>query len=101
MTPWNDLEAFADIFGYLCQRGIDIPAHYLETHARYRYGSTVFILPPWPEIYINDTKRPQTLAESKALHDAVRKAYESLGYDLIEVPRMAVKARCEFVLRNL
>ena len=129
VMPWNDLEAFArlafaemllqhdhaaqtgdlcffdralpDIFGYLHQRGLDIPRHYLETHARCRYQRTVFILPPWPEIYINDTERPQTLAESKALHAAIRKVYESLGYELIEVPRLPVEARCEFVLGRL
>jgi predicted ATPase len=129
VMPWNDLKAFArlafaemllqhdhgadagdlcffdrgipDIFGYLYHSGLDIPAHYLETHARCRYQRTAFILPPWPEIYINDTERPQTLAESKALHDAIRKGYESLGYDLIEVPKMPVDARSEFVLRNV
>ncbi len=129
VMPWNDLEAFArlafaemllqhdhaseagglcffdralpDIFGYLRQRGLDIPAHYLETHARCRYQRTAFILPPWPEIYVNDSERPQTLAEAKALHAAIRKVYESLGYELIEVPKMPVKARCEFVLGNL
>jgi predicted ATPase len=129
VMPWNNLEAFArlafaemllqhnhasetgdrcffdralpDIFGYLRQSGLDIPTHYLEAHARCRYERTVFILPPWPGIYINDTERPQTLTESKALHAAIRKIYESLGYDLIEVPRMPVEARCEFVLGNL
>ncbi|RXK88385.1 hypothetical protein EST62_03260 [Chlorobaculum sp. 24CR] len=129
VTPWNDLEAFArlafaemllqhdhaaeagercffdraipDIFGYLRRSGLSVPAHYLETHARCRYERTVFILPPWPEIYINDAERPQTLAEAEALHDAIRTAYESLGYELIEVPRMPVNARCEFVLGSL
>ena len=86
--------ALPDIFSYLHERS-------LETHARCRYQRTVFILPPWPEIYVNDTERPQTLVESKALHAAIRTTYESLGYDLIEVPRMPVEARCEFVLVNV
>jgi predicted ATPase len=48
----------------------------------------VFILPPWPEIYVNDAERPQTLAETESLHDAIRAVYESLGYELIEVPKL-------------
>ncbi|MBN1929198.1 MAG: AAA family ATPase [Chlorobiaceae bacterium] len=129
VMPWNDLEAFArlafaemllqhdhaaeagercffdrglpDIFGYLRQSGLDIPARYLEAHARCRYERTVFILPPWPEIYVNDAERPQTLAEATALHDAIRAVYESLGYDLVEVPKAPVDERCEFVLETL
>jgi predicted ATPase len=129
VMPWNNLEAFArlafaemllqhdhaaeagevcffdralpDIFGYLQQRGLDIPTHYLETHARCRYQRTVFILPPWPEIYVNDAERPQSFVEAEALYYAILVAYESLGYELIEVPRLPVESRCEFVLGKL
>ncbi|AAM72163.1 MAG TPA: hypothetical protein DEB17_03800 [Chlorobaculum sp.] len=129
VMPWNDLEAFArlaftemllqhdhaeeagercffdraipDIFGYLLERGIDIQESWLDVHRRCRYERTVFILPPWPEIYVNDAERPQTLAEANALHNAIHAVYESLGYELIEVPRMPVEARCEFVLGRL
>ncbi len=129
VMPWNDLEAFArlaftemllqhdhaaecgercffdralpDIFGYLHERGLDIPESWLDAHRRCRYERTVFILPPWPEIYVNDAERPQTLAEANALHNAIHAVYESLGYELIEVPRMPVEARCEFVLGRL
>lgn len=129
VMPWNDLEAFArlaftemliqhdhagdtpgpsffdrglpDIFGYLNQRGLDIPTNYLETHAQCRYEQTVFILPPWPEIYINDSERPQTPDEAEALHHAIRTVYDSLGYTLIELPKLPVAERCDFVLENL
>ncbi|NTV67282.1 MAG: AAA family ATPase [Chlorobaculum sp.] len=129
VMPWNDLEAFArlaftemlrqhdhaaeagercffdralpDIFGYLQRSGLDIPESWLDEHRRCRYQRTAFILPPWPEIYVNDSERPQTFTEAEALHDAIRRVYESLGYDLLEVPRLAVEARCEFVLGRL
>jgi predicted ATPase len=129
VMPWNDLEAFArlafaemllqhdhaaeagercffdralpDIFGYLRRSGLHVPQHYLEAHARCHYERTVFILPPWPEIYVNDSERPQSPNEAEALHDAIRAVYESLGYELIEVPKLPVEARCEFVLERL
>lgn len=129
VLPWNDLEAFArlafdemlrqhnhaattgdscffdralpDIFGYLQRSRFDIPKEYLTIHGGCRYERTVFILPPWPEIYINDDERPQSLDEAEALHDAIRTAYESLGYELIEVPKLPVNKRYEFVLETL
>lgn len=126
VMPWNDLEAFArlafaemlrqhdhaaeagercffdralpDIFGYLRQSGLSVPASWLDTHRQCRYERTVFILPPWPEIYINDAERPQSLAEAEALYYAIHAVYKSLGYELIEVPKIPVYERCEFLL---
>ncbi len=51
-----------------------------------RYNRTVFIAPPWREIYANDTERKQDWAESVATHDAMVLAYEALGYDLVPLP---------------
>jgi hypothetical protein len=93
--------ALPDIFSYLHESGLDVAEIWLDTHANCRYERTVFILPPWPEIYVNDAERPQTLAETESLHDAIRAVYESLGYELIEVPKLPVEARCEFMLGNL
>jgi predicted ATPase len=129
VMPWTDLETFArlafaemllqhnhaeesgkicffdrgipDIFGYMRKSGLDIPPNYLEAHEACSYECMVFILPPWPEIYVNDSERPQSPEEAEALHHAIREVYESLGYDLIEVPRITVEARCEFVLWKL
>ncbi len=126
VMPWNDLEAFArlafgemllqhdhaaeagercffdralpDIFGYLHESGLTIPKDYLDTHARCCYERKAFILPPWPDIYVNDTERPQSPAEAEALYYAIHAMYKSLGYELIEVPKMSVYERCEFVL---
>ncbi|NTV67291.1 MAG: hypothetical protein HGB06_06340 [Chlorobaculum sp.] len=41
------------------------------------------------------------LTEAEAPNDAIRAVYESLGYELIEVPKLPVDARCEFVLGKL
>lgn len=129
VMPWNDLKAFArlafremiiqhhhaeeigdtcffdralpDIFGYLRRSELDIPADYLEAHDACRYQKRVFILPPWPDIYVNDSERPQSFEEAEALHHAIRATYRSLGYDLVEVPKLPVETRCDFVLANL
>jgi len=126
VMPWNNIKAFArlaiaemlrqhhhaeqrgercffdrglpDIFGYLLQSGFEIPEDYFQAHDECHYDRTVFILPPWPEIYVNDSERPQTLSEAEALYHAIRMVYESLGYKLVEVPKLPVAKRCDFVL---
>ncbi|HEX4695732.1 AAA family ATPase [Sphingomonas sp.] len=68
--------------------------------ARYRYDS-VFIAPPWPEIYETDTDRRHSL--DKALSDYVRveRAYRDAGYDAVILPRTTVAERADFVLADL
>lgn len=90
--------AVPDIFGYLRHGGHEIPEEFIAGHACCRYEPLVFILPPWEEIYVNDRERPQSYRESVELHDSIRKVYESLGYTLVEVPKLPVESRCRFLI---
>lgn len=129
VTPWKNLPAFArlafgemmrqhdvagetggvsifdrgipDIFGYLQEGGYGIPEEFIRAHKQCRYDRTVFILPPWPEIYVNDTERPQSYAEAESLYYAIRQAYVTFGYSLVEVPEMPVEERCAFLSANI
>lgn len=67
---------------------------------KYRYNSTVFILPFWKDIYTTDSERKQDLAEAQATYHALLKAYEYAGYKLVEVPRVPVAQRADFVLNH-
>ncbi len=86
-----------DVFGYLEASGYPVETEYLEAHARCRYSKTVFVLPPWSEIFVNDRERPQTYRQSVALYYALCKVYERLGYERCEVPKTAVRDRVAFL----
>lgn len=124
--PWSDLPAFSlqvasmilsqhddadghggicffdrglpDVFGYLHHAGHEISDTYLAMHARCRYRTEVFILPPWKAIYVNDAERPQSYDESLALHYSIRAVYTALGYKLHDVPRMTITDRVAYLL---
>ncbi len=72
----------------------------LEACVNLRYDK-VFILPPWEAIYEQNELRPFTYRESVKIHGLVEEAYLKLGYSLIEVPRLDVKGRLDFVLDNI
>jgi predicted ATPase len=44
---------------------------------------------------------PESFSTADAVYYAIRMVYESLGDYLIEVPKLPVEARCEFVLGNV
>ena len=72
-----------------------------EAVADYRYNSTVFIAPPWPEIYRQDEERKQDWEEAVQTYEALAEAYRNAGYCLIELPKASVADRVSFVAANI
>ena len=68
---------------------------------RHRYRERVFVAPPWPAIYGQDDERRHDLAAARREHHRLRRDYAMLGYELIELPRLSVSARADFVLAQL
>jgi predicted ATPase len=87
-----------DTIGYLKLNGLAVPPHMLEAARLHRYRRSVFIAPPWPEIFTQDTERHQTLAEAELTHAAMVETYSSLGYELVPLPRAPLDERVRFLL---
>ena len=86
-----------DVVGYLRLSGLPVPAHVERAACAFRYAPTVFVAPPWPEIFSSDAERRQSLAEAEATHRAMVDVYTGLGYDLVPLPLAAVEKRARFV----
>lgn len=75
---------------------------WLETAVtRFRYADTVFMAPPWPEIFVADAERRHGFAEAEAEYHGLLETYCALGYRLVELPRIDVESRADFVIANL
>ncbi|OQP62629.1 hypothetical protein A3860_26830 [Niastella vici] len=90
-----------DIIAYLKAAALPVPDRFYTALQQHPYQPTVFILPPWKQIYINDAERWQTWEEAVALHTSIRETYRALGFTLIEVPPASVENRMESILENL
>lgn len=74
----------------------------METYAKnWRYNNTVFMLPPWKEIYETDSERKQNWDEALLTYKLMTQTYLAYGYTLIEVPKESVKERADFVLNTI
>jgi predicted ATPase len=69
--------------------------------AKYQYRSTVFVLPPWKAIYVNDAERDHPFEHAESVNTNIQEWYGRCGYQLIEVPKVSVAERCTFVLQAL
>lgn len=68
---------------------------------RFRYAPTVFLAPPWRDIYTTDTERKQDFDEAERTWHLLGEAYAELGYDLILLPKVSPEKRAEFVMRHV
>lgn len=62
---------------------------------------TVFLLPPWKEIYVSDNERQESFEEAQQVYHHLSNTYSRLGYDCIEVPFETIENRTNFILSNL
>ena len=127
--PWGDRELFADLMlswelrswqdattsnnvhffdrgipdvkGYLSLCNLPIPEYLEKAIKLFRYDKTVFIAPPWREIFVQDSERKQSFHEAELTYHAMMMTYRNSGYNLIELPLSTAEERVEFILSKL
>jgi len=90
-----------DVFAYMNYLGVTYPDIFIEESKNNTYSNPVFIMPPWKDIYITDNERYESFEQSLAIYNHLKKAYESLGYDIIEVPFGTETERTNFILERI
>jgi len=87
-----------DQLGGYGRLGVAIPAHFRAAAERFRYRETVFLVPPWREIFANDEERRHSFEESVAQYEATLATYQAFGYRPVIVPQTDVVARADFIV---
>jgi predicted ATPase len=67
----------------------------------HRYHRRVFLAPPWPEIYVQDSERRHGLDSAISEYSRLLEVYLSLGYEVSILPKASVAQRVDFVLGML
>lgn len=90
-----------DVLGYLRLIGVPAPDHVRNAARRFRYNGTVFIAPPWREIFSQDHERKQDFDEAIGTYETLVATYAELDYRLVELPYAPVEARVDFIVDRL
>ncbi|MFD1745725.1 AAA family ATPase [Rhizobium helianthi] len=72
-----------------------------ELCSLHRFHRTVFMTPPWPEIYHTDAERNHDLVTAVKEYESLRGFYPKLGYEPVALPRISIAQRADFVLTYL
>ncbi|WP_108424527.1 AAA family ATPase [Flagellimonas amoyensis] len=89
---------FLDALCYASMEGIPIDQEMKTVSETLRYNTSVFILPPWQEIYQTDEQRKQDWNEAVFTYNKMIQTYRGYQYDLIEVPKTSVQDRADFIV---
>ncbi|GHS84181.1 ATPase [Pseudomonas sp. PAGU 2196] len=68
---------------------------------QYRYHEHVFLAPPWPDIYVQDTERRHDMTAALVEFERLQCTYPALGYAVSLLPKVSVAQRADFVLKTL
>lgn len=78
-----------------------IPEEMDQISRNTRFNKIVFVTPPWKEIYQNDEERKQSFQEAIETYDQIVAAYREYGYETVDLPKVSVEKRIEFILEKL
>jgi len=89
-----------DCVAYAVHLGVD-PKPSVTACREHRYEREVLIVAPWEQVYAVDEERTMSFGDTIGFHDAIVRAYEGAGYELIEVPRGSIEDRAAFVQTSI
>ena len=90
--------AVPELAAYARLIGQDVPPHVDAAAQAHRYHRQVFLAPVWPDIYVQDAERRQTLNDAWRIQDLVTRAYVDYDYEVVELPLTGVGQRVRFVV---
>ncbi len=89
-----------DIHAYLNYLETDYPPVFQEKSTHYKYAK-VFMLAPWEAIFETDNERYESFEQAVTIDLFLRKAYQEIGYTIIDVPFGTIKERTNYILDSL
>ena len=63
-----------------------------------RYYPIILMTPPWKEIYCQDDERKHSFEEAVIEYERLVNSYPQYGYQVLEIPKVSVKERFQFVM---
>jgi predicted ATPase len=89
-----------DITAYLDMINADYPSRFIKANQQFKYDK-VFWFPLWKDIYTSDAERYEDLRLATIIQHHLLETYKALDYELIEVPKLNIGSRAEFMLSHL
>ena len=61
----------------------------------------VFYTPIWEDIYRKDNERKEEIGQAIIIERSIISVYQSKGYTLIEIPKISIEKRADFIISKV
>lgn len=89
-----------DVTAYMDYLGSTYTDSFEKPCLNFKYDS-VFLLPPWQGIYLQDNERYESFDQAVLIYQFLKEGYQKYGYNIIEVPLGTIKERVHFIIGEL
>ena len=90
-----------DCVAYLKVNNLETSAEILDVIKNCEFNSTVFYTPIWEEIYTNDSERKENIEKAQIIEDLLLSTYQYFDYTLIQIPKLTIEERVDFILSKI
>ena len=90
-----------DCIAYLKANNLETSAEILEFIKDCKFNSNVFYTPIWEEIYTTDSERKESIESAMIIENFLLSTYKYFDYTLIEIPRLTIEERVDFILSKI
>jgi predicted ATPase len=66
-----------------------------------RFDPTIFMVPPWAELFCHDKERQHSFEDAVAEYERLLEFYPRHGYSILEIPKASIKERVEWLLKQV
>ena len=87
-----------DAISYYHAYSITNKNRYDELLVQLKFDNPILMTPPWKEIFTEDTERKHTFEAAVSEYDRLKFFYPSQGYTVVDIPKISVDRRVEFIL---
>ena len=93
--------SIVDVVAYMNFWKEKYPLKWDQAIFKYRYRKSVFFTPVWGKIYKTTNQRPESYEEATKIDAFLREAFLKFNYNIIEVPKLDINQRVNFILNNI
>ena len=90
-----------DVIAYMDFWQEKYPTQWEDKILKCRYMKSIFYAPNWEKIYKSTQERPESYMEAKKIDLFLRTAYLKFNYHIIEIPKLNINQRVNFILDSI
>lgn len=90
-----------DCIAYLKINNLNTTPEIIKNIKLCAFNTNVFYTPIWEEIYTTDDERKENIIQAREIENFILETYRAHGYKLIQIPKISIIKRADFIISKI